>query len=243
MRTIITAERLGEHTDSHTDADATAAIGDFYAANRGLLQGFARKLAGDLLDPHDLLAEALASAVGRAASGSDIANIGAYLFAAMRNRMKDELRSARSRTVPLEAEGVRTDADVFREVDVIHERALVRRALRTLPADQQRVLVHVAVAGARARELTAELDRPAPAIHALVYRAKAGLRRAIVREMLVWGNPPAACVRFADTLPDIFPLALADVVEVARFAHLARCARCRAAWARLDELARGFDDA
>lgn len=206
-------------------------VGEYFLTHRSSLAGIARNLAGTVMDPQDLLSDALVSALSRG-RGHTIENIGAYLYTAMRNRVRDELRSPRSRVVTLHEESLRDETAPFSRIDLIRERTLVQRALATLPDDQRRALVGVAVDRIPARELTIELDRPAPAIHSLVNRAKGRLRRALLREALLESNPGPDCVVFVNTLPDLTRTDPEAGAARWRNTHLGGCAPCTNGWDR-----------
>jgi len=71
---------------------ADDAIRDVLATRRGELVGFARKRAGHLLDPEDVVHRAAARALASSGSLRDPARARAWLFRILRNELADELR-------------------------------------------------------------------------------------------------------------------------------------------------------
>jgi RNA polymerase sigma factor (sigma-70 family) len=71
---------------------AADAIRDVLAANRAELVAFARKRAGHLLDPEDVVHRAAARALAQSGSLRDPARARAWLFRILRNELVDELR-------------------------------------------------------------------------------------------------------------------------------------------------------
>lgn len=227
---------LAKAPTARASRDAHEELTVYFAENRAMLLSFARKIAGGVIDPQDLVADAVASAVAQIARGQRIAAVGAYLFTTMRNRVHDERRSPRSRVIALVENDVCADDEAFRSADLFRERALIRRALHSLPHEQQRALMLVVVNEERPRDLVAEFARPASSISSLVYRAKLGLRRAVLRQLLGEGERSPECRAFADALPDIFPLDRGHARTAPGFEHLGGCEACSAAWDRFTAL-------
>lgn len=226
---------------------AAAAQGDLEAAGRylqrhlGSLMPLARRIAGNVLDPEDLLSEAVTRLLEKwARSAGPTENVVGYLAATMRNRVKDELKSPRSRVRRLE------EADEIEDlsepghalVEIRQEADMVRSALETLPEDQQDVLIAMSAFGERPRDLEVRFNRPASAISSLHNRAKRGLRRAVFRLVLEDGAPRecvAAIRRAPARIPDLPGIDGAETDE-----HFRSCKRCRAAWHHFGQLVTVF---
>ena len=70
-----------------------AAAAEFFRQNQRMLRSMARRMASDVLDPEDLLSEAVTTLLERWARGAGPdRSIVAYLISTMRNRVIDELR-------------------------------------------------------------------------------------------------------------------------------------------------------
>src|SRR5688500_15891224 len=71
---------------------AADAIRDVLATSRAELVAFARKRAGHLLDPEDVVHRAAARALAQSGSLRDPARARAWMFRILRNELVDELR-------------------------------------------------------------------------------------------------------------------------------------------------------
>ncbi|MFF1540092.1 RNA polymerase sigma factor [Microbacterium sp. NPDC058269] len=234
--------------NAHAEQDAlvcAAANGDrraagmYYAQNLSQLSMIARKIAGDSYDPDDLLGEALLIVLSRWAEGSGpTGNVNAYIAKVMRNKLLDEVKSPRSKVrhfAPTDDPAAPTD-DRIRRIDHSAELALVRRALLLLPPDQQEVLTATVIEGRKPGELETQLARPVSAIYALTRRAKANLRRTMLR-LLLEENARQDCAAAAKRLPEV----IGDSPDTTRGGgsadHYQSCRRCRRVWARFAALA------
>ncbi len=217
------------------------AAGRYFSENLGLLGGLARRIAGGVLDPEDLLSEAMVTVLGHWSTGTGPAtNATAYIAVLMRNRVKDELKSPRSRVDGFEdwdeLPALGTPAPA--RVDVHNEVRILREALDSLPADQRSVLIEMTAFGTKPRELEGTLHRPAPAISSLHRRAKIALRRAVFRVVLEEGAPES-CRRAIRAIPEKF----GDLPERGAIRgedHFDDCERCTRAWRRFAGLTSAF---
>ena len=214
-----------------------AANGDLHAAGKllapmlpGLLPA-AKRLAGDAIDPEDLLAEAVAAVLAKWADGAGPRDgVRNYLLQTMRNRALDEATSPRSRTRPLEFDVIdveSTPPDATLDLD--HELDALRLALARLPEAQRTLLTETYHGGAKSRDLSEQQHRSAGAVYSLHSRAKAALRRAYLQVMLEEGAPPS-CQHAIASLPTRIAASPDETEGVP--AHISKCARCRHGWAR-----------
>lgn len=161
-----------------------AAAGAYFQKNRRLLMTMARRIGGGVLEPDDLFSEATLILLSKWSQGAGPNRYAtAYLLQIMRNRVKDELKSARYGVVAFSelAEITHEDEEAIRVIDLHSEYAVLLRALDSLPAAQRDVLVATVVNGRKPRELEEELGRPASSIYSLALRARMGLRTAMLR--------------------------------------------------------------
>lgn len=214
----------------------------FFARHRSYLMAAARSIAGTRLDPEDLLSAALVQLLGQWDRGiGPDSNATAYVIRSMRNAAIDESRSPRSRvdtfgdiedTDPVHAA---RDDPRYQRAELHEEFAIVRRALERLPIDQRLVLRETVVHGRKPADVAVDAQRSAAAVSSLAARARRGLRRAVLIELLAAGG--AECRANADTLPE----AVAASPEAHRegergLAHVRTCPRCRANWSRFAAL-------
>ncbi|GAA1775787.1 sigma-70 family RNA polymerase sigma factor [Leucobacter iarius] len=218
------------------------AIRRYLELNLGPLRSRARWASAGVLDPDDLLADAITALLGLWAEGrgpTDHPN--AYVVRSMRNRVIDERRSPRSRVRALpendaELPGLQPET---READLHREIAVVRRAFELLPEDQRVALHGTIVQVRKPAELTAELNRPAPAISSLIQRARANLRRLTLR-VLLDERAPEQCRRASARLPKAVAERLEDAPDSRGMTHIRECDRCRSAWARFGAMSTAF---
>lgn len=231
--TELTEAGDAELVDMAADGN-TAAAGEFLARRLHMLTVMARRIATSTIDPDDLLAEAIANLLAKwAERKGPREHVEAYLIRSMRNRVSDELRSPRSKTVPLDADPDRfpDEQTGHHRVELHREFALVREALTKLPEDQRRVLMATVVEGRKPGDLVEEFGRPAGAIYSLSRRARIGSRRALLQVMLE-ENAQQECRECADQLPQAIGADLLDQIEFAGPRHIRDCAHCSMAWRR-----------
>lgn len=219
-----------------------AAAGQYLQRNMRMLMAMLRRIALSTMDPDDLLSDALTLLLAKWAQGAgprEHAN--AYVIATMRNRVKDELKSPRSRVTSTEEldDVAPAEADDHRMTELHREIAYVNRALALLSSDQRRVLIATVVEGRKPQELVEELGRPASAIYSLSRRARIALRRATLRVVLEDGAP-RRCRHAAGTLPDTVQDTPEATPDFPGAAHVRECPRCRGAWARFTAISSTF---
>lgn len=207
-------------------------MGAIFGPEQAKLRSIARFVAGRTLDPDDLLSDAVTTTVGKWRAGcGPTANVVAYAAQTMRNRVRDEARSPRSRVIALEGIEI-AEQPRDHDIDLHAEFAQVRRALAALPADQRLALVATVVDGRKPADLVDELRRPAPAISSLLRRAKLGLRRAILVDLIHRNAQDEVCRRGAQSLPERVPTDLDDWDDAGSrtLGHVRSCTGCTAAW-------------
>ena len=155
------------------------------------LRRYARALVRDRGDADDLVQEALARALSRADKFLAGSNLRAWLFTIMHNVHVNQVRglSSRPQEVPVdEVMEARLSEPPRQEARVeLNEMA---RLLDTLPVEQRRVLLLVALEGMKYDEVAAALDVPIGTVMSRLSRAREALR---VR--LAGGNGEPAAVR------------------------------------------------
>lgn len=216
----------------------TAAAGEYFAQNLSFIRTMANKIAHAGIDPDDLAAEAISRLLAQWARGEGPAtDVNGYLIRSMRNRMIDEWRSPRSRTAELNEDQLELPPfyDSTLSTDLAKEFQYVTDALKSLPRDQQFVLVETLVQGRKPAELAAELGRPANAIYSLNRRAKLGLRRATLRAVLQ-DAAPSECQEAAESLPERVADDIGSTTNTTGMSHIRECDRCRRAWATFASL-------
>lgn len=220
-------------TQLAADGDTEAAA-QYLMANWEYLFRMANRVCGGVIDPDDLLAEAITALLARWRTGDGpTTGVNGYVVTSMRNRVIDELRSPRSKTSALEQveDLAAPTAEGFRTAELHQEFALVRRAFDGLPSDQRDVLRATLLEGIKPRKLEERLGRPATAIYSLTRRSSLSLRRALLKEVLLEEAPPE-CALNAGRLPAVVPDHPDDAGHSPAMDHIRTCERCRTAWAR-----------
>lgn len=215
------------------------AAGEYFARMLPSLTLTARRIAGISHDADDLLSDAVLVVLAKWLDGTGpTENVPAYIAQVMRNRIRDDFRSPRSRVAALENvdEPASTADPRIRELEIESELAIVRRALAELPTDQQRVLVATVLEGRKPRDLEEHMARPASAIYSLTRRAKGNLRRTTLRLLLEDGARPA-CVEAAQLLPETVGDTLEQTRSTRATDHHRGCPYCRRSWKRFAGLA------
>ncbi len=131
------------------------------------------------VEPDDIVAEVFAQVLSQLqrGSGPDRA-VRAYIFTAVRREVWKRARALK-RVVPTDNLEI-VDDPVLPEgggIDV-SERDRVRAAFQSLPTRWRKVLWHLEVEGRKPRELAVILGMKPNGVSALLYRARAGLRKA-----------------------------------------------------------------
>lgn len=215
------------------------AAGEYFAHTLPALTITAKRIAGTSHDADDLLGEALLVVLAKWSEGTGPTdNVPAYIAQTMRNRIRDDFRSPRSKVAALdvvEEPASRADPRI-RELEIESELAVVRRALGELPEDQQRVLVATVLEGMKPRDLEEHLARPAAAIYSLSRRARGNLRRTTLR-LLLEENARPECVAAAQLLPETVGDTPEDTKVNRSTEHYRTCPYCRRSWRRFAGLA------
>lgn len=230
-----------EEEQQFDGVECSAKVAAFFEANLGVLRAQARAIGGGLLDGEDLLSEAMLAVLERCAKGGPPPeNIYGYVTKTMRNRVKDELKSPRSRVVAsgILDEGVSTSSEEELLVDVKAESGLVRASFERLPEEYKAVLLHMTVLGNKPRQLAPRLNRTPAAVSSLHRRAKLRLRREVLVQLLS-EQAPSECAKHLEDVPEEFPDSPAHA-EAGKLEHFKSCNRCGAAWSRFGGLVSAF---
>ncbi len=231
-------------------AGSAAAAGTVISRYAPYLLARARSIAsGTRLDPEDLLSAAIVRLLElwRAGEGPD-GGVAAYVVRAMTNSAIDASRSPRSRVLSLEAAIdaspaeelalAREDSNV-RRIDLYQEFRIIRLALATLDQDHQAVLTEIVIHGRKPGDVAAELGRSPAAVSRELYRAKQGLRRAVLVQLLDEGD--AECRANAPSIPLAVQLDPGDHRADDRgMRHVLECEACRRNWRRFAGLVGGL---
>lgn len=235
-----------EQRASGGDQEAAAA---YLGRHLRMLSAMSRRLSMNVIEPEDLLAEAIANLFQRWKRGDGPhEQVRAYLITSMRNRVTDELRSPRSRTYSFdptlpndavdrdsEAGGSHDAMDLYQEFD------WVRQALARLSAEHQQYIVGTVVEGRKAGDLAVETHRSSAAAYTVNHRAKVALRRAMLQVMLE-ENADEACGNASRDLPPTVGDGPFDTPEGTSKAHhtslshIRSCDRCSRIWSRFSAI-------
>ncbi|GAA1856649.1 RNA polymerase sigma factor [Microbacterium koreense] len=220
------------------NAGDRAAASEYFARNLPKLRIIARAIGSDIMDYEDLLSDAAATVLDKWTVGTGPTTyVTAYLAQAMRNRVRDELRSPRSRVGALVDEPVIDQSPSHRRADWHREYDLLRRALRSMPADQRTVLLATAVDGRKTGEVATEFGRDPGSVYSLLRRAKLRLRRAILAVAIDDNARGAECRALVKRLPDAVPARPDQLDNPVVVAHVRACDGCATAWSAYDSLA------
>jgi len=161
------------------------AVGDFMAENRDRLVRFVRSRLSDAahMDGEDLVQDVMLKMIENPSVTAPIADLSAYVFRALRNRIIDEYRRARPDMISMEGEKSGEDLyeilpDTKYEPRGSMERRMLRReifeAIRSLPAEQRQVVVETELNGMAMAELA---RRTATPLGTLLSRKHRGIRK------------------------------------------------------------------
>lgn len=148
----------------------------------GLLSAMSRRLARDIVEPEDLLQDAILNLLERYANSSERPeSINAYLIRSMRNRVIDLIRSPSRQVKAFDPAYLPSVAPVTRaalpeSTWVVLE---VRRALEALPPLQREIAVQVLVLGRKPGDVAAETGRAPDAVYSALRRARRSLQTAL----------------------------------------------------------------
>lgn len=148
----------------------------------GLLSAMSRRLAQDIVEPEDLLQDAILNLLERYANSAERPeSINAYLIRSMRNRVIDLIRSP--------SRQVKSFDPAYLPAVATHARAVVpettwvatevRRALDALPPLQREIAVQVLVLGRKPGDVAAETGRAPDAVYSALRRARRALQAAL----------------------------------------------------------------
>ncbi|MDP9116355.1 MAG: sigma-70 family RNA polymerase sigma factor [Actinomycetota bacterium] len=215
-----------------------AAFGALYARHAGIARGVARTLSRSEHDADDLVSEAFVRvfhALER--GGGPRERFRSYVLMAVRNTAYD--RTRRDRRISFHGDldafddGVHTDDPVV----LSHERAILLRALGSLPERWQRILRYTEVEGMKPAAAGKLMDLSPNATAALAMRAREGLRQAYLQAHLAKVDRPG-CRFTHDRLGAWTRRALARGDTLRVRAHLDMCERCTALARELDDVNR-----
>ncbi len=166
-------------------------IGEFLAAEWSRLVRFVHARIADSAeaDAEDIVQEVLEGIFERADVASPIADVAAYVYRSLANRVVDSLRARRSRRphAPVSAALPQSLAeslpDARYEASALAERQEARErlfaAIDGLPPAQKAVLMATELEGASYRELADEWDEPIGTLLARKHRALRALRKTL----------------------------------------------------------------
>lgn len=140
------------------------------------LRRYARALLRDRSDAEDLVQEALLRAVSRAETFKAGTNLRAWLFTILHNVHVNQFRAkaARPEEVPVESVETRLVSPA-RQEDRVELREMMR-VLDSLPEEQRKVLLLVAVEGMKYDEVARVLDVPIGTVMSRLSRAREAVR-------------------------------------------------------------------
>ncbi len=158
-------------------------IADFFRREQQRLVGYVRALIQDTADrdAEDVVQDVMEDVFERVEIAEPIADLSAYLYRSLRNRIVDLYRRP-SRTAPLakEVEDLRFEGSDTLErqeqMDALFD------AIDELPAAQREVLLATEFEGKGYRELSEQWGTPLGTLLARKHRAVVALRRALEEE-------------------------------------------------------------
>jgi RNA polymerase sigma factor (sigma-70 family) len=160
-------------------------ISELIAREWGRLVGFVRSWIADTAEreAEDIVQDVLAGLFERADVTRPIANLTAYLYRSLRNRVVDEYRSRRGKPGRESRDLIETIVDPRSEVTGALEQAESRdqlfAALDRLPREQRDVVFATSLEGRGYREISEETGIPIGTLLARKHRAIRSLRKAL----------------------------------------------------------------
>jgi RNA polymerase sigma factor (sigma-70 family) len=127
-------------------------------------------------DAEDIVQDVMAGLFERADPTAPIADLTAYLYRSVRNRVVDAYRRRRP-SLPLADETPDPEPDVALALERAEELELLHAAIDRLPAAQREVLVATELEGRTFRELAAEWGVPIGTLLARKHRAMRALKQ------------------------------------------------------------------
>ena len=145
------------------------------------LRRFARALARDAADAHDLVQAALERALKAREQWAPGTRLDSWMMRIMRNCWIDEMRSRtrRARTFVPEEEGASIGSDAHREVEIRAELHTVEKAMNSLSAEQREVIALVLVDGLAYKEAADLLDIPMGTLTSRLTRGRQALAQML----------------------------------------------------------------
>lgn len=155
-------------------------IADFLAAEWGRLVGYVRSWIEDTADrdAEDIVQDVFASVFENADVTAPIADLSAYVYRSLRNRIVDAYRKPR-RTTALSEPVQDSRYEASAQVEHREDRDRLFEAIDALPSAQREVLVATELEGRSFRELAAEWDVPIGTLLARKHRAVHALRKTL----------------------------------------------------------------
>ncbi len=159
------------------DKEALAALYEGYA--QAIFRYISYRVESDMT-AEDLTADVFVSMVGGLPTYVDSgAPFGAWLYRIAANRVTDHYRATRRTPEPLSDNQASDDTDPFGKALKSQERENLRRALATLPDDQQTLLILRFMQGLPHAEVAAILGKSDAAIRVMQHRALKALAKAL----------------------------------------------------------------
>lgn len=195
------------------------------------------------VDPEDVVAEALTRiwASLRAGGGPETA-FGPYLRATVRNvaitmatREREQPTSQDHLELALQR-SARAESDGFS--DLLIEHSMIAEAYASLPERWRQILWEVDVQGRKAAEVGAELGLSPNSAAALTKRARQGLSRAWLQQLIESGTADPDCEWVRQRAGGYVRDAIGSIEAERIRAHLDECPECTRAFARLVDLGR-----
>ncbi len=174
---------------------------EFLSREWGRLVAYVRAWISDEADrdAEDIVQDVIAGIFERADVTDPIADVSAYVYRALRNRIVDGYRASR-RTVSLDARGADDEGeslldvieDLRFEASAEEEKAEIREmlfaAIEGLPSDQRAVVVATELEGRKFRELSEQWGTPIGTLLARKHRAMHSLRSTLLEELETQGG-------------------------------------------------------
>ncbi len=155
-------------------------IADFLATEWNKLVGYVRSWIEDTAerDAEDIVQDVFTSVFEKADLMAPVADLSAYVYRSLRNRIVDVYRRPR-RTSALEEPVLDSRYEASAQAERHEDRERLFDAIDTLPAAQKAVLVATELEGRSFRELSEEWDVPLGTLLARKHRAIHALRKAL----------------------------------------------------------------
>jgi RNA polymerase sigma factor (sigma-70 family) len=156
-------------------------IATFIASEWHRLVGFVRAWIADAADrdAEDVVQDVIEGLFEKADVTEAIADLSAYLYRSLRNRVIDLYRAKRPSMAELAEEVSDSRYDVGEELDQAEARETLFSAINALPDAQREVLVATEMEGRSYRDLAAEWDTPIGTLLARKHRAIRSLRKTL----------------------------------------------------------------